>query len=212
MDKEVVYKRFCQVFDYLISKKIVTKRVTMAAELGMSEAALSSALANKDGRFTSGFIKKLVKAYPELNEQWLLEGKGQMAKPGRHTRPHYDAAVSAGFMDGLSEGKMSAEFRAMAIPLIAYEFTIDVKGDSMLPRIEDGDVLMCRVAIDRLNPPIGKICVIDTKDGAVVKQILSVNEDTMTLHSLNPAYRDYEIDLSTILGVAEVVGLVRSFL
>lgn len=211
MDKAAAYERFCQVFDYLIDNKIITKRVEMASELGMSEAALSSALANRDRRFTAGFIKRLAKAYPEVNEEWILEGKGMMIKPASNMRPHYDSKASAGFMDGINEGKMSAEFRAMVAPLPNYNFSIDVTGNSMLPRIEDGDVLLCQKVNDRLNPPIGKICVLDTKDGFVVKVIQSVNEDTMTLHSLNPDYHDYEIDLNTILGVALVVGSVRTF-
>lgn len=214
MDKEAVYKRFQQAFDYLVDNKIVTKRLEMAAALGMSEAALSSALANRDRRFTSGFIKRLTKAYPEINEKWIMEGKGQMVKPARNMRPHYDAKASAGFMDCISEGTMSAEFRAIVAPLDrhGYDFSIDANGDSMMPRIENGDTLMCRVIVDRLNPPIGSICVIDTKDGAVVKEIKSVSEDAMTLHSLNPAYHDYDIDLDTILNIAEVVGVVRSLI
>lgn len=126
-------------------------------------------------------------------------------------RPHYDAKASAGFMDGISEGKMAAEYRAMALPLLDYDFSIDVSGDSMIPRIEDGDALLCRKCNDRLNLPIGKMYVIDTRDGAVVKEIKHINDETITLHSLNPAYPDFEVEFDSIFGVAEVVGLNRRF-
>ena len=134
-----------------------------------------------------------------------------MEAPDDSLRPHYDAKASAGFMDDLSEGKMSAEFRAIAIPILNYDFSIDASGNSMMPRIENGDTLLCKISDDRLNPPLGKICVIDTMDGAVVKEITEVGETSLTLHSLNPNYDDYEIDLSSINRIAEVVGLLREF-
>ena len=176
----------------------------------MGKARVSEALQGKTGKFTEGFLKRFARAYSDyISEEWLLTGQGRMEKPGKDMRPHYDAQAAAGFMDGIAEGRMSAEFRAMAIPMLRYDFSIDAKGESMLPRIEDGDTLLCRLADDRLNPPLGRICVIDSKEGAVVKVIAKVEADTMTLHSLNPAYRDYTIDLSSINRIAEVVGIIR---
>ena len=203
--------RIHQAIEYLKDKGKVHKQQDIADSIGMAKTHLSVAL--KGGNyFTVGFVKRFASAYSDfISEDWLLTGEGRMEVPDKTMKPHYDTKASAGFMDGISEGKMSAEVRAMVAPLPDYNFTIDVTGDSMMPEIKDGDVLMCRKLIDRLNPPIGKICVLDTKEGWVVKVIESVNEETITLHSLNPAYHDYEIDHNSILGVAEVVGLVRSF-
>ena len=212
MDIDAAYKRFMQAYDYLTDSRIITKQVELVTTLGYTETAISCALKNKDRRFNSKFLKKFAIAYSDyINEDWLLTGEGEMINLSRTMRPHVEAKAVAGFMDGLSMG----EYGDNQLPLIPgfsdYTFTIKAQGNSMLPRIEDGDMLICRMLTDRLNPPIGKICVIDTKEGWVVKVIESVNEDTITLHSLNPTYRDYQIDLSAILGIAEVVGLVRSF-
>lgn len=212
MDKSKIREILTQSFDYLRNIGVLHTRQEFAEAVGVTPQAMSSALNGTERRLTMGLLKKVASVFSDyINEEWLLEGKGEMAKASKDMRPHYDAKASAGFMDGISEGKMSAEFRAMAVPLNPYDFSIDVGGDSMYPKIEPGDTLMCRVSIDRQNPPIGKICVINTKDGTVVKVIKSVSDFTMTLHSLNPKYHDYEIDLNTILGIAEVTGLVRSF-
>ncbi|MDE6649649.1 MAG: S24 family peptidase [Muribaculaceae bacterium] len=212
MDKESAFARFKQSIDYLNTKGQAIKDKEIALLSGLQRPHVTAMRNGDYVRLTEGNLRKFASAYSDyIDENWLLTGEGNMIKPDRNMRPHYDAKASAGFMDGISEGKMSAEFRAMAVPLKPYDFSIDVKGDSMMPRIEDDDVLMCRKLSDRLNPPIGKICVLDTKEGWVVKVIESVNEDTITLHSLNPAYHDYDIDHNSILGVAEVVGLVRSF-
>lgn len=235
MDKEQAFARFHQVFDYLKNTGKIHSWVDFAKGIGVSKSYMSDAKADRGGKFSKDFLDRIADAYSDyIDKDWLLTGEGEMAKTvtievesdlaGAYkeltlrvlnskglVRPHYDAKASAGFMDGISEGKMSAEFRALAIPTLNYDFSIDAKGDSMMPRIEDGDTLLCRISDDRLNPPIGKICVLDTKDGWVVKVIKRVGEDTMTLHSLNSEYHDYDIDLSTILGIAEVVGSVRSF-
>ena len=177
-----------------------------------SRPNVSSAISGNPRYVTEPFLKRFAAAYSDyINEEWLTEGKGVMSVPDRSMRPHVSAKASAGFMDNLSEADYGNDTRPLIPGMPDYTFTIIAKGDSMLPRIEDGDTLLCRKLTDRLNPPIGKICVLDTKDGWVVKVIKGVTEDTMTLHSLNPDYRDYDIDLNTILGIAQVVGLVREF-
>lgn len=206
-------ERFRQAVDYLKFKHIAETHEEMADFFGANRANFTAAYNGSPRYFTNRFLKRFASAYSDyISEGWLLTGEGEMKVRDKTMKPHYDAKASAGFMDGISEGKMSAEFRAMVAPLPDYNFSIDVTGDSMLPRIENGDVLLCHKVNDRSNPPIGKICVLDTKEGWVVKVIASVNEETITLHSLNTAYHDYDIDHNSILGVAEVVGLVRSFL
>ncbi len=213
MDKELAFIRFTQALDYLETNRIIISQVELAEILGVSESVLSSARKNKDRRFSKPFLKRFASTFADyINQDWLLTGEGNMEVADKSLRPHYDAKVSAGFMDGIGEGRMSAEFRALATPVLGYDFSIDASGHSMTPRIEDGDTLLCRIAADRLNPPIGKICVIDTKDGAVVKVIKEVDEESMVLHSLNPEYSDYKIDLDSINGISLVVGLVRSFI
>lgn len=210
MDKESVHRRFLQSIDYLKDNGKARTHEEIAEMSQTSRPNVSSAISGNPRYVTEPFIKRFSRAYSNyINEEWLLTGEGQMEKPGRDKRPHYDAKASAGFMGGISEGKMSAEFRAIATPFMNYDFSIDASGDSMLPRIEDGDSLLCRKLHDRLNPPIGKICVIDTREGAVVKEIKKINEENITLHSLNPVYPDFEVEFDSILGVAEVVGLIR---
>ena len=212
MDKESVHRRLTQAVDYLKDKGKARNQAEISALTGVLQPHVSSALKGNPNRLSKQFIHKFATAYSDyINEQWLLTGEGQMVVADKAMRPHVSAKASAGFMDNLSEADYGDDTRPLISGMPHYTFTINAKGDSMLPRIEDGDTLLCRKLTDRLNPPIGKICVLDTKDGWVVKVIKGVTEDTMTLHSLNPDYRDYDIDLNTILGIAQVVGLVREF-
>lgn len=207
------FARIHKAIDYLKDKGIIHKQRDIVEMLNGNESNITQALKGNARYLTKPFLRRFAKAYSEfISEDWLVDEKGKMEVPDKNLRPHYDAQAAAGFLDGISEGKMSAEFRAMAIPTLNYDFSIDVRGDSMSPKIEDGDTLLCRKSNDRLNLPIGKICLLDTKEGFVVKEILKVGEESITIHSINPAYADREIEFSNILGVAEVVGLIRTSL
>lgn len=139
-----------------------------------------------------------------------MNGNGPMCPPDENERPHFEAKASAGFMSGESRPEMSPEMRAAIVDMPDYDFTIEVTGDSMEPEIRSGDILACRRCTDSLNPPMRRICVLDLREGPVAKIISSVNSDSVTLHSLNPRYRDYEVPFADILGVAAVIGVIRT--
>ena len=158
-------------------------------------------------------LTKIADTFPDvLNRDYLLKGEGDVAAPDRTMRPHYEATAAAGFMSGLADPEPGT-LRPRIPDMPSYDFTIDARGESMEPKIKSGDTLLCRLAEDRANPPIGKVCVIDGKDGAAVKVLAAASESgrTLTLHSLNPAYRDYTIDAAEVSHIAVVVALLRKF-
>ena len=64
-------------------------------------------------------------------------------------------------------------------------FWLGVSGDSMSPKIDDGDlVLVNREAPVESNTVI--VVIVDDTEGFV--KTVSINEDTVTLHSFNPFY------------------------
>lgn len=189
------------------------KHEDIADLCGIPRPNITAAINGNVRYVTKGNLEKFAKAYSDyIDESWLLTGEGQMAKPDKSMRPHYDAKACAGFMCDVSVAEIGT-LQPRIPGMKEYDFTIGAHGESMMPRIEDGDLLVCRKSGDRANPPIGKICVVDGKDGAVVKVIAEANEYGLVLHSLNPdpKYHDYPVEYSAINGVAEVVGLVRSF-
>lgn len=207
-----LHQRLLKAFDYLKDNGKIHTRAQFAETIGKSEAQISLAFKDIPKRCTSGLMAAIANAFPDvLNRDYLLTGEGEVAAPDRSLRPHVDTKASAGFMSGMSDAEESPEMRKIDIPGIGYDFSIDADGDSMLPKIESGDTLLCRRSRDRANPPIGKICVIDSKDGAAVKVIAGVDDEFLTLHSLNPDYPDYNIALADINGIAEVLCSLRVY-
>lgn len=211
MDKEQAFARFRQSFDYLKDIGILHKQSDLCEPLSIGRSHLSEFYNGKDRYFTEGNLRKFAAAYSDyINEEWLLTGEGEMRIPDKSMRPHVEAKAVAGFLDGVSSGEYG-ELRERMPGIPEYDFTINAEGNSMEPKIESGDVLACRWITDRLNPPIGKICVVDSKDGAVVKMIKSASDDSIMLHSLNARYKDYAVAVADISHIAEVVGLTRAF-
>ena len=211
MEKESALLRLRNSIEYLKSRGRIHIDKDIVEGLGMNKGNVSRALNGNPRYFTEGFLRRFGAAYSDyINTEWLISGTGQMAVPDRSLKPHFDASASAGFMAGLSAPETGADLRTLDQQADDYDFTISARGDSMLPEIEDGDILACRVLSDRLNPPLGEICVIDTVNGAAVKQVAAVLEDSLLLHSLNPDYPDYDVSFPDLLSVARVVSLLRS--
>lgn len=204
-------ERLKNAYNYLLSKGVVHSRVQFATALGKSETQISLAFKDAPKRCTMGLMRSIAKEFSGyLEEKYLLTGEGKMEKPDPGLRPHYPAKVSAGF---LGNADIVTESDVKMIPKIAhiggeYDFTISVEGNSMEPIYYEGDTLACR-KLERGDPLVeGKIYVIDSRDGAVVKTYVSQTNNSIRLHSENPEYRNFSIDKSEILGIAEVVGFV----
>jgi repressor LexA len=83
-------------------------------------------------------------------------------------------------------------------------FLLRISGNSMYPRLEEGDLVMVR---RQAYAESGSLVVALENDEATVKQLITKN-DRKYLHPINPAYSDIELSGTfSINGV--VVGLIR---
>lgn len=115
------------------------------------------------------------------------------------------ASVSAGF-----GAYASSDIIGYMPIVITNSFDVDdticikVTGDSMYPKIEDGDIITVRKQATVDN---GQIAVVRIGDECVVKKV-ELNHDSLKLISINPEYKDRVIAGADLDGV-EIVGLVQ---
>ena len=79
----------------------------------------------------------------------------------------------------------------------------------MYPRYKNGDILAIKILKDPTFFQWGRVYVLNTTQGCVVKRLLpSADDDNIIIcHSENSSgYPDYKIMKSDILGIAIVVG------
>lgn len=210
MDKEKAFERFKQSFEYLKSKGKIHKQQDLCEPLGIVKSHISEFCNGKEKYFTEGNLRKFAKAYAELiSEEWLVNGTGQMQTPDPSLRPHFTENTAAAGFSTISMPEFSPQMIREMPWLGNYDFTIQINGDSMEPEFHTGDIVTCRRISDRLNLPVGKVCVFDTSDGPVIKMLRAVSDDSITLHSLNPAYRDFTLAPENVISISLVTGLVR---
>ncbi len=216
-EQKVAHGRFVESVEYLRFKGIAKTQGEIARVMGMLQPHVSKAISGDPKRFTSGFLKRFADAYADyINKEWLLTGRGQMAvADAEATRPHIPrdvAEVSAGFT-GVAISTVlptDAEPRPVNPQWGKYDMTVTVKGDSMYPTLEDGDVIACHeIGFDE---PLSasKIYVVDTDDGAVVKRVTRGRSALICRSdNKNGSYPDIRITAG-VRHLYEVVGLSRA--
>ena len=90
------------------------------------------------------------------------------------------------------------------------EFLITVKGSSMIPKYNSGDIVACkRMPIDTFFQ-WNKVYVLDTEQGPLIKRVKKGSSDnTITIFSDNPNYEPFELPRTKIYHIALVVGVIR---
>lgn len=167
---------------------------------------------------SSDVLVKILQAAPDLNQQWLLTGEGEMLKSNTEvanntqTLPLVPVEAMAGALSGANLSFMEYDCEQYVVPVFkGADFLIRIQGDSMIPKYESGDIVACkRVPLDRLWFQWGKVYVIDTDQGALVKKIEPSNtEGCVSIHSENQKYKPFDLPAESIYGVALVVGVIR---
>ena len=209
--KSGLLARLTEARDYLYDKGVVAGDLELAHSMKMRVPELREAFKGNKQHLTESFVRKFAAAFADfVSPMYLLTGKGMLEVfDSENYRPHIPIMVAAGLVDTSIETALTRD--ATSRPVVKflgdYDFTLTAVGESMTPTIDDGDILACRwtSATDVRN---GKIYVVDTCNGAVVKE-LQLAPDAAILHSLNPRFKDQRVPLPDILRLAEVVGIVR---
>lgn len=83
-------------------------------------------------------------------------------------------------------------------------FMLRVRGDSMYPRMEDGDLVIVR---NQSNANPGQLVVARVEDEATVKKLIKKG-DKYYLHPINPDYEDIPVNENSVIN-GIVMGLIR---
>lgn len=205
--------RLRQSVDYLRLNELMRTQADMARQLGVLRPNLSAALNGDPKRLTKRFLSKFLDAYGDyINAQWLLTGEGEMERKDPHKfKPNVPLTVAAGFMGGSVESALLSGCEMLPIiPTFPdYDFTIRVAGDSMCPKLKDGDLIACCYLDGVSDLRENGIYVVETRDGAAVKQIC-LDGKTLVCSSINPKYESSIIPVAMVVKLAQVVGVVRN--
>ena len=182
----------------------------------------------------SANLKEKISAnFPQLSMNWLLTGEGEMlrsskaapSQPDAKARPVLKEVTKGGLplipidavagFNGWDECGVSeldcTHYDVPDFETAHADFLIRVSGSSMYPKYSSGDILACRKIDEITFLQWGKIYVIDSRQGAMVKRLFPMesNADMVLCKSDNPNYPPFELPKEEIRSLSIVVGAIR---
>ncbi len=170
----------------------------------------------------SNYLMRIAKA-TGVAAHWLLSGEGEMfpdelqnvkiiALPT--SRYKKVDLVSLPLLASVPAGALSQRFSSdQAERFITVDdvrdpnaFALEVKGNSMSPRIENGDII---VVTPKLEVKSGDICVVRVDEEDTVKRI-RIDEQFVHLIPLNPEYEPMVIRKKDVTFMWRVVKVIKS--
>ena len=210
-----------RVLEFISYKEVNPRQFEMAANL--SNGAVSK-MGNSTKRST---LDKILKAFPEINEVWLLTGSGEMLKnqdaefempigeyreddiPDKFLTRLVPMSAMGGSLIGFEEeGVRREDCERVISPVAGADWAVPVCGDSMEPEYPNGS----RVFVKQINPndfiPWGNVFVLDTTNGLIIKMVMrSDKEDCVKCVSLNPSgrYQPFDVPMRTVRAMYRVL-------
>jgi len=200
------------------------KNTVFASLIGVSEANVRN---YKNGVMPKAdFLEKIARSF-DININWLLTGEGNMLRtesgkeeniPVAHPSdspmegiPLIPISAMAGTFTG-EQTVLEYECERFVVPTFkGAEFLISVKGSSMYPKYNSGDIVACkRLPMDELFFQWNKVYVLDTDQGPLIKRVKpGSDKEHVLIVSDNERYEPFELPLDRIYHVALVIGVIR---
>lgn len=193
-------------------------------KIGASKGVLSRAITNGTD-IQAKWITAIVENYPYVSADWLLTGKGEMITSSESSQkkmvkvseqsqegiPLIPLDAMAGYFEGEMQVLLRDCERYIVPGMPRADFLITVKGDSMMPSYFPGDIVACvRVPIKDVFFQFGRVYVLDTNQGAIIKRIeKSEDDESILIVSENEKYSPFTLHLSQVRSIALVIGLIR---
>jgi len=123
--------------------------------------------------------------------------------------------AKAGYATGYSDPQYIEELPRFQLPFLSKEKkyrTFQVSGDSMLP-ILHGSWVTGEYMQDWTTIKSGEPCVVLTYDEGIVFKVVEnhvVDKQMLILHSLNPVYRSYSVEASSVKEIWRFVHYISS--
>lgn len=218
--EEVVKQR---IRDLLAKKQISI--TSLSRSVGANQKTLNNQI-NGGTALSASTILLIKQVIPEIDFDWLLTGEGPMLKSDKSKEslpvasptdnpeegiPLIPVSAMAGALSG-EQTVLEYECERYVVPVFkGADFLIPVKGSSMYPKYSSGDIVACkRVSMSGLFFQWGKVYVIDTDQGGLIKRIKRGSDpDHILIVSDNESYEPFELPLSSVHSVAIVLGVIR---
>lgn len=181
--------------------------------------ALYDILKGKTKSVSYNMAERINSVFPEINRIWLLTGEGEMLstfimnvpelqpQTSLYTVPLLPVSAQGGSLSEFSQSVSAGEIcERIVSPIRSGDFALAVNGDSMSPEYPSGSYVIVQRINERAFIEWGKVFVLDTVNGAVIKKIMPGSKtDRVLCLSINPAFTPFEVEYQYITAFYKVV-------
>jgi len=206
-----------------------TSYAEIAGRLGVLPQYLSNIITGPRGaseKFVSKFCEvyginqndlynKLKVYHTELAEKQVVSERKHKIESNQNGIPLIPIEAVAGYAlkgDAVAmEYDITERYLVPEFSVRGVKYLIRVSGSSMYPKYSNGDILACRPVTDLSFFQWGKVYVLDTDQGAIVKRLFEGKNDTcIECRSDNKEhYPAFQIPKTSIRNISIVVGVIR---
>ena len=223
--------KLVEMYNYALSKGFCTNKKSFAEYVGINPSNISKIFHDSQGRYlTNSTLLKINSALNNVfSQDWVLTGRGAMLVEqsgkgagdsvrtgninGGNGLPLIPIDAVAGFNGVDVQGVRLEDCSRYVVPEFAElhaEYMIRVSGSSMYPKYSNGDLLACRRVQEVTFLQWGKVYVLDSNQGAMVKRLFPCEDsEVVECRSDNPNYPPFRLPKSEIRSVSIVVGVIR---
>lgn len=208
----------------IIRKQLEMSQTEFANAIGITQTSLSQIEGEKNG--ISYDVYKAIVGKFNVDPVWLMDGKGEMyisneAKKKSGALPlvvqisgdeeenivMVDRKAAAGYLQGQSDPDYIAKLPSFRLPgFYGKTFrAFEIIGDSMLPGIHPGDMLVGGYVEELAHIKKGNVYIVVMHDGSIVaKRINPLGNNVFELRSDNLVYEAYAVKAEDIGQVWQV--------
>ena len=194
----------CDSLNTLKFNGVIGTQKEFATLLGFSEGSISKALKGDERFLTDNLISKIIALMKENGSAVVPEGLDKAEQV-----PILPTEAMAGTLGDFALSVQEYECERMVSPIKGADFAIKIQGDSMSPEYPSGSVCLIKKVNEKAFIEWGKVYVLDTENGAVIKQIRRTDrENVVECVSLNPAFQPFTVDTSYIKGWYRILMMI----
>lgn len=207
-----------------LRKELGFNQTEFAQKIGITQTSLSQIEGEKNG--ISYDVYKAIISEFKVDPVWLMDGVGSMfadagAKDGNSKRTAIplvvqvgsdeeenivmvDKKAAAGYLQHQQDPEFIAKLPAFRLPGYHGKTfrAFEISGDSMLPGIVSGDMIVGSYVESLADIKSGSVYVVVTHDGSIVaKRVTFLGSDTYELKSDNAVYEPYAVKSEDIAQV-----------
>lgn len=209
-----INQRFTEAVDYLIKNQLAYNQVDLAKKMHVSRSIISD-FKSYNKAVSEQYVLKMCDAFPVISRRWIMTGEGIMLKEDVaeykqaedvNLVPLLPISAQGGSLNGFVVSVKENDCERIVSPIRGVDFAITVAGDSMAPEYPAGSQILIKRINERAFIDWGKVYVLDTCNGSVIKRILP-SDDTNKVRcvSINPDYPPFEVAFEDIYGIYRVL-------